>query len=244
MHALSEFFMTAAGSQLRRWELSRMDSLLSAFAGEAALQVGSPYGCVLRNAPHRQKIVGLMPGEPEGPECSAAQLLIDFEALPFREQSFDLVVAVHALERACSPEAFMKEIFRVLAPEGRFVLLGLNPWGPWWMRKKKKLLGPATFFEPYAVSSVKRLIAPYGVIDRGQFGVYSPSLSDNPQTLVHWSWCEKAGDRWWPVLANGFMLGAVKKVDGMRLVGKLQKSAEELLGKNWEGAPVAQCRKL
>ena len=38
---------------------------------------------------------------------------------------------------------------------------------------------------------------------------------------------EKAGDRWWPVLGAVYMLTAVKRVRGMRLVGKVWKHSEE-----------------
>jgi hypothetical protein len=38
---------------------------------------------------------------------------------------------------------------------------------------------------------------------------------------------EKAGDRWWPVLGALYMLTAVKRVRGMRLVGAIWKRKEE-----------------
>jgi hypothetical protein len=39
---------------------------------------------------------------------------------------------------------------------------------------------------------------------------------------------EKAGDRWWPILGSLFMLSAVKRVPGMRLVGKVQTKKTRL----------------
>ena len=38
---------------------------------------------------------------------------------------------------------------------------------------------------------------------------------------------EKAGDRWWPFLGAVYMLTAVKRVRGMRLIGAVWKSKEE-----------------
>ena len=52
MSSFAEFFSTSAGMLLRRWELAQMDALLAECAGETALQLGAPYGSLLRNASH------------------------------------------------------------------------------------------------------------------------------------------------------------------------------------------------
>ena len=135
---------------------------------------------------------------------------------------------------------FFSEVFRVLAPEGRLIVLCINPWGPWWVRKKGKLFEcpTETSFSPLSVTQVKSFCERYGVVDRGRFGVYCPSLSDNPQHLARWGWCEKAGDRWWPALANAFMLSCVKKVEKPGLIGTLIPEGG-LLKKNWAGQTIA-----
>ena len=240
MQSLTDFFTTAPGLQLRRWESAQMDAFLSKTNGETALQLGAPYGSVLRNAPHGVKLLGLAANETLTDQTVLPAALMSFSALPFRESSFDLIVCVHALERSGEASKFFNEIFRVLAPEGRLVLLGLNPWGPWWLRRKAcfQQLGE---FKPLTIAQIKKYVMPHAVIDRGRFGVYCPSFSEDPHRLTRWAWCEKAGDRWWPAMANSFMLSAVKKEEGLRLVGKLER-AGELLTKGWQQAPVAtQC---
>lgn len=223
---------------LRRWEAAQMDALLADCLGESALQLGAPYGSLLRNASHESRILGTQLGTVTAQDC--ATLKLNFEALPFREDVFDLVVCVHALEFSHNPTQFFSEVFRVLAPEGRLVVLSLNPWGPWWMRKKENLFefAPKTHFKPLGVSEVKGYCQKYGVIDRGRFGVYCPSLSDNPQKLARWGWCEKAGDRWWPALANAYMLSIVKREEKPGLIGKLIPKTG-LLKKDWAGQTVA-----
>jgi hypothetical protein len=39
---------------------------------------------------------------------------------------------------------------------------------------------------------------------------------------------DRAGDRWWPVLGSIYMVTAVKRVRGMRLVGAIKRRAEVL----------------
>lgn len=63
MFCLSQFFASAAGSQLRRWEANQLDILLKGLHGEAALQIGVPYGPVMRSAPHRFKVVSTVTSE-------------------------------------------------------------------------------------------------------------------------------------------------------------------------------------
>ena len=229
---LVDFFATAVGAQLRRWEATQADALLSLETGETALQLGVPYGQVLRSASHEIKIYGAHADE--NSEGLKPALKLCFDQLPFREATFDLVVCVHAHERV--GEKFFEEAFRVLAPEGRLVIFGINPWGPWWLRRKEKLIDKEEIFVPLSVSKIKTLCSKYGTIDRGRFGVYSPSLNDNPCALARWGWCEKAGDRWWPALANAFMLSAVKRNASPKAVGKIIDK-EALLG-SWHGAPV------
>jgi ubiquinone/menaquinone biosynthesis C-methylase UbiE len=60
----------------------------------------------------------------------------DFDSLPFPNQSLDLVVLPHALELAHDPHQTLREVERVLVPEGRVVILGFNPTSLWGMRQR------------------------------------------------------------------------------------------------------------
>ena len=148
-----------------------------------------------------------------------------------------MVVLLHVLDLTNEPALVLQEAMRVLSPSGRLVILGFNPWGPWWYRRKDGLLSKACPINPVSVPWVKNTLGEACVIDRGRFGIYSPSLSDNPNTLARWRWMEKAGDRWWPALANAYMLSGVKKVDKMTLVGKMTEKYQAM--EKWVKAPVA-----
>ncbi len=57
-----------------------------------------------------------------------------FDALPLAAESVDLVVLHHVLEYALDPHLVLREVDRVLVPEGHVMLLTFNPWGPWGWR--------------------------------------------------------------------------------------------------------------
>ena len=58
-------------------------------------------------------------------------------------------------------------------------------------------------------------------LERGRFGCYRPPLSSD-QWLARYGFMEAAGDRWWPIFGATYMIKAIKRVPGMRLVGPLK----------------------
>ncbi|MBR6000728.1 MAG: class I SAM-dependent methyltransferase, partial [Oxalobacter sp.] len=47
--------------------------------------------------------------------------------LPYATESIDLVVLPHALDLAQSPHQLLREIHRILIPEGQLIISGFNP---------------------------------------------------------------------------------------------------------------------
>src|SRR5207244_2234170 len=56
--------------------------------------------------------------------------------LAWANQSLDLVVLPHSLELARDPHLTLREVERVLMPEGRVVILGFNPASLWALRQR------------------------------------------------------------------------------------------------------------
>ncbi len=73
---------------------------------------------------------------------SETQLLSDFEQLPLKNHSVDVLLLPHTLEFEKNPHQILREVERVLVAEGKAVFLGFNPfslWGLWhkyWELKK------------------------------------------------------------------------------------------------------------
>ncbi|MEM1151463.1 MAG: methyltransferase domain-containing protein [Pseudomonadota bacterium] len=79
--------------------------------------------------------------------------------LPFPDSTFDRAVLLHALEEAENPRAVCRDLWRVMAPEGRIVVAAANraglwaraertPFGqgrPWTLRQLSSLLGDCAF---------------------------------------------------------------------------------------------------
>jgi SAM-dependent methyltransferase len=101
----------------------------------------------------------------------ALTALVEENRLPFTDAIFDRVLLVHALEEAEDPRALLREVWRVMAPEGRLVVIAANRAGLWaradgapfghgrpYSRGQLSALLKDTLFEPTA--SARALHAP------------------------------------------------------------------------------------
>ena len=64
-----------------------------------------------------------------------------YEELPFATHSIDLVVMPHILEFAEDPHQVLREVERVLVPEGHVVITGFNPASLWGLRQYRLAAG-------------------------------------------------------------------------------------------------------
>ena len=69
----------------------------------------------------------------------------DFTELPFATQSLDLVVMPHVLEFSAEPHQVLREVERVLIPEGQVIICGFNPISMWGARQSAGRMTGAHF---------------------------------------------------------------------------------------------------
>jgi SAM-dependent methyltransferase len=223
--ALIEWLATPPGRYLLDWEQAQLDRVVADVFGFHALQMGMIELDALRanRMPHRWVASERID------EIDRVAVMTQADALPFPERSLDLVVLPHTLELASDPHQALAEVERVLIPEGRVVILGFNAASLWGLRQRigrarQKLGGKAPLFLPrpgefigyWRLRDWLRLLS--FEVEGGRFGAYRPALASE-RWLDRFAWMDRVGDRWWPVLGSVYMLVAVKRVRGMRLVG-------------------------
>ena len=124
----------------RRLIGTRLRKHWPSLAGERLLGVGyaTPYLPALADGAERT--IAFMPAAqgvvnwpPEGPNAAA---LVADDALPLPDAMIDRVLVIHSLEMSESPREQLREIWRVLAPGGRMILVVPNRRGIWaWAEK-------------------------------------------------------------------------------------------------------------
>jgi SAM-dependent methyltransferase len=237
---LAHWLQTPAGRYLLDWEQDALDQAVADIFGFHALQLGLPELDALRanRMPHRWVALDALGAAPEANSenaPTAALLRCDFAALPLDSQSLDLIVLPHTLELARDAHQALREVERVLRPEGRVVVLGFNPTSLWGLRQRvghlRQRLSPASE-RPLYLPSEGEFIGPRRLRDwlrllsfedeGARFGCYRPAFK-SAKWFSRAGWMDRAGGRWWPVLGAVYLLVAVKRVRGMRLVGLVRE---------------------
>ncbi len=116
---LPQWIQSSVGQYLLDWELKQLNEVVVDIFGYHSLQLGLPQLDALQanRMPHRwlalsePAAVGIKSVRP-------ASLYCDFSALPFAANSLDLVVLPHTLEWTAEPQMTLREVERVLVPEG------------------------------------------------------------------------------------------------------------------------------
>ena len=231
---LSEFLRSPPGRYVLDWEQAHLDAAVSDIFGYHALQLGLPEIDALRENRMPLRACAsdrlLAPDDLDGgtlAERSRVAVINRYEELPFASNSIDLVVMPHILEFAEEPHQVLREVDRVLVPEGQVVITGFNPASLWGVRQMLTRVGmrphlprEGQFIGLPRLKDWLKLLS--FEPNRGRYGCYVPWVRTDAW-LSRWSFLEKAGDRWWPVLGSVYLLTAIKRVRGMRLIGKVWK---------------------
>jgi SAM-dependent methyltransferase len=218
-------------SPLAHYVLSREQALFDAATpdifGYNALQIGLPQHHTMAES----RIANRWTLDYEPP----AALIADPHALPFPDDSLDLITMPHALEFTDDPHEILREAQRVLRAEGSLIVTGFNPLSLWGLRRRFSTRNAAPwnsrFIGGYRVKDWLSLLG-FDIVG-GAFSVYIPPCARETWQR-RFGWLEKAGDRWWPIAGGVYFLHAVKKVFGMRVVTPVWKRVKRR--ENWAAA--------
>jgi len=217
--SLAAWFGTPPGQYVMQWELTQFDRATEDVFGFRAVQVGLPEIDVLRQnrIPFRFSVA----------LESGAQVAADPIQLPFDSQSLDLLALPHALETHNEPHRMLREVERVLRPEGQVVISGFNTLSLWraqqtlWRLRARFAGGPlpAPWDAGYiGLFKLRDWLQLLGLeLNGGRFGCYAPAFQ-NTRWIERCRFLEAMGDRWWPIVGAVYVVRAVKRVHGMRLV--------------------------
>jgi SAM-dependent methyltransferase len=243
---LSEWLQTPMGQYLLQWERAQVDIAVADVFGYHALQLGWPDVAALHanRMPHQWLAVA---HEIQAMTAQAV-LVTDFAALPFAEASLDLLVLPHTLEFSTDPHATLREAERVLVPDGRIVICGLNPTSLWgWRQQRARItqrVGLGSLYLPaggefigyWRLRDWLRLLS--FEVESGSFGCYRPAMRSSIW-LERFAWMDKLGARYWPILGAAYCVTAVKRVRGMRMLGVTWKKTPHKVGAPVSIAPRA-----
>jgi SAM-dependent methyltransferase len=211
-NSLQAWFATPLGQYLAQQEQAHHDNIVADIFGFHALQLGLPELDLLRanRIPHKFRLA----------RSGQADLLAEFGELPIESQSIDLLVMPHVLEFTEQPHQILREMDRVMMPEGRIVITAFNPWSMWGIRRWMRADNQQFPWNGNFISLVrmKDWLSLLGFdVSAGKLACYVPPCT-REQWLQRFQFLEPAGDRWWAIAGGVYILEAIKRVQGMRII--------------------------
>ena len=205
---LRRFYATPLGKAVREMVGRKLGEAWDNPRGLDVLGVGyaTPF---FENLGSAGRVVAAMPAA-QGVEAWPQEgrnlaCLADETSLPFTNALFDRILVVHGLEESDDPVALMREVWRVLAPQGRVIIVAASRLGLWSDAEKT----PFGHGRPYTRSQLEELVREAELEPAAwSRALYAPPLD--------WSagWAEafeQVGSRLWPQFSGLILLEAVKQ---------------------------------
>lgn len=207
---LLEFYARPLGAVVRRLLSRRIRARWRRVDGQTVMGLGfaTPYLGTFRGEALR--LGALMPA-PQGALVWPAggrglTVMVDEDRLPLPDNCVDRLMVVHGLEFANHISHYLRELWRVLAPEGRLLLIVPNR-GGLWARTERSPFGHG---RPYSRAQIERLLeeAMFTPLDFS-WALHVPPI-ERRLVLRSAIAFERMGQRFWPS-AGGVLLVEAKK---------------------------------
>lgn len=226
---LRDFYATRLGQAAERSILHALMSLWRPVHQERLIGLGYALPYLERLGADAERALAFMPasqGALRWPSTGrSATALVEGDDLPLGDASIDRVLLVHALEFAEDPERLMREMWRVLAPGGRIVLVVPNRRGLWAQLDRT----PFGTGRPWSRGQASRLLRGALFTTSG----YSEALLFPPfersSQLAFVTPLEWAGRRFWPLFSGAIVVEATKLVHRGLQVTKNERARIRML---------------
>ena len=242
-----KWLQSPPGRYVLNWEQQCFDQIVADVFGFHAVQIGLPQINTLseNRMPLQVLLIHANDNRTHAGRFKWHLIEANSTELPFASESLDLIVLPHVLEFASDPHQILREVDRVLRPEGRLIISGFNPASLWGARQYlSRLIGTPYLPRDGQFISLIRIKDWLELLnfslDRGHFGCYKFPLQGEA-VMGQMNFLEKMGNRWWPIFGAVFIVSAIKRHQGIRLIGQVQKARIPTLT---QLSPAAERNKL
>jgi len=209
---LKDFYARRLGLLVRRLLRHRIRARWRDVRGMRVFGLGfaTPYLAEFRSEAHTLGV--LMParfGALSWPAHGASMsTLVDETELPLADEAADRILLVHMLEWSERSRTLLREIWRVLGPGGRLLIVVPNRRGLW----ARVDTTPFGYGSPFSRSQLTQLLKGCMFDPEGwQYALYMPPF--NWRVLMRWpTFWERLGRVLWPTFSGVIMVEATKQV--------------------------------
>jgi SAM-dependent methyltransferase len=205
---LAAFYDSPLGQLARRAVLRQLRQFWPDLNTRRLLGYGftTPY---LGEFSEAERVIAAMPaplGVIAWPADKNAALLCEEDALPFPDVFFDRILIVHGLESAESLRALLRQVWRVLAPEGRILLVAPNRASLW----AQVQVSPFGHGRPFSKMELESLLKD-ALFETGRWSraLYAPPLKAITGSGASW---ERIGAKLFPGIGGVHVVEAAKSL--------------------------------
>lgn len=205
---LAAFYKTPLGRLAQRAVLRAIRNFWPDLRNYRLLGYGFaiPYLGLLRGP---ERVIAAMParqGVIAWPDQRNAAVLCEEDALPFPDIFFDRILIVHGLEASEHLRVLLRQLWRVLAPEGRILLVVPNRASLW----AQVQISPFGHGRPFSKIELDLLLKDV-LFEPGRWSraLYAPPLSAVTRSGAGW---ERFGARLFPGIGGVHLVEAVKSL--------------------------------
>jgi SAM-dependent methyltransferase len=212
VRALEEFYDGRMGQVARRLILRRLRAHWQDLSGQRVLGFGYAAPYLRPLVGEAERVIAAVP-ESFGPSAWGAggrnlTTLVDELALPFPDSFFDCLLVIHGLEVAEAQRPFLRELWRVLTPAGRLIIVAPNRASLWAQLETS----PFGHGQPYSRGQLQSLL---------EQSLFTPEQWDSALFMPPFGWrrsvrtgnaWERIGHRAWPRLAGVHLVEASKSL--------------------------------
>jgi len=208
---LADFYESPVGQVVRRMIHRRLNMITPARPPANVLGFGFAVPYLRPMLADAQRVVAFMPaqqGVVAWPSGRSLSVLGEELLLPFADETFDMVIMIHGLESAESVRPMMRQVWRVLQPEGRLLLIVPNRASLWAQAERS----PFAYGRPYLRGQLEMLLresmfAP----QRWESALYFPPLRKRRFIGTGIGW-ERVGEILWPRFAGVHLVDSTKSL--------------------------------
>lgn len=213
---LRQFYASTLGRVVRRMVRRKVEEAWGEARGLDILGLGyaTPF---LDGFAKARRVVAAMPAG-QGVEAwphggGNLACLMDEAALGFANALFDRILVVHGLEESDDPLALLREIWRVLAPSGRVVIVAASRLGLWSDAERT----PFGHGRPFSRRQLEELVREAELEPMAwSRALYAPPLDWTSGCAEAF---EQLGSRLWPQFSGLILLEAVKQTYAVKPKG-------------------------
>jgi SAM-dependent methyltransferase len=208
---LAAYYDGPAGQVARRVVLHRLRAVWPSLAGQRLLGLGHAMPYLRAFLPEAERVLAAAPysqgAHPWGDDGRNLVTLTEERHLPFPDGGFDRILMIHGLEIAEAQRPMMRELWRLLTPDGRIMIVAPNRTSLWAQLETS----PFGHGQPYTRSQLEKLLKDsLFQPERWDTALHMPPFRRRrPSFGMGW---ERVGRRMWPKLAGVHIVEASKSL--------------------------------